>query len=113
MKRYVKSPILAVDKSSRDATRNLIRVSRSSNVWAYGFQGDNQDPRVGTLYIQFKGNNGGPGDIYAYYDVPSSLYRKWITAPSKGHFFWANIRNNFMYSKLTGDKRGKLRNAVR
>lgn len=111
MKRYIKTPIVAVDKSSRAAAQNLIRVSRSSNVWAYGFQGD-ANSNTGTMYIQFKGNNGGPGDIYAYYDVPKSLYRKWIVAPSAGHFFHANIRNNFWYAKLTGDKRGKLRNAV-
>lgn len=97
-------------ESSKDIMKHLIRC-RSSNVWGYAFdirEGEN----TGTLYIQFKSETGGPGDVYRYYDVPLKLYNKLVTAPSKGHNFWKYIRNNFQYSKLTGDKRGKLKNAV-
>lgn len=97
--------------SSRDLSKNLQRV-KSSNLWSYGFDIKDPKTRFGTMLIQFKGNNGGPGDIYQYFDVPINLWRRFITAKSKGHFFWVYIRNNFRYRKLTGDKRGKLPNAI-
>lgn len=96
-------------RSSRDITKDLIRV-KSSNLWSYIFQP--RDNNIGTLYIQFKGRGGGPGDVYAYYDVPSKLWRRFVSAQSKGHFFWEFIRNVFKYSKLTGDKRAKLANGI-
>lgn len=97
--------------SSRKNSTNLVRV-KSSNLWSYGINIKNRGDNTGDLYIQFKGKTGGPGDVYMYYDVPIKLYRRMISAPSKGHFFWEFIRNAFKYSKLTGDKRGKLKNAV-
>jgi hypothetical protein len=96
-------------RSSKDITKDLIRV-KSSNLWSYIFQP--RDNNIGTLYIQFKGRGGGPGDVYAYYDVPSKLWRRFVSAQSKGHFFWEFIRNVFKYSKLTGDKRAKLANGI-
>ena len=97
--------------TSKKLTENMVRV-RSSNVWAYKINVKDRKNNFGDVYVQFKGPNGGPQDVYVYYDVPVKLYRQWVTAPSKGHFFWVHIRNNFKYSKLTGDKRGKLKNAV-
>ena len=98
--------------SARDIERNLVRV-KSSNIWAYAIDIKDRHDKTGTVYIQFKGKNGGPtGGLYRYYDIPINLWRRFIRAPSKGMFFWRYIRNNFRYSKLTGDKRGKLRNAV-
>lgn len=103
-------PILAAKgRSARDITRNLVRV-RSSNVWAYGIE--MKDKKVGDVYVQFKGKNGGPDDIYCYYDVPVAVWQKILSHPSKGHAVWKYLRNNFLYRKLTGDKRGKLKNAV-
>ena len=106
-------PILAAKgkRNPKEITKNLIRV-KSSNIWAYGVEIKDNDVNVGDVYVQFKGKNGGPADVYRYYDVPISLWRKFIGAPSKGHFLWKYLRNNFLYSKLTGDKRGKLKNAV-
>lgn len=109
--RITKSKITAASWSPQEIQRKLIRVTNSSNVWAYAYN-ISEGKNLGTLYIQFKGKNGGPGDLYQYYDVPVNVYRKWITAPSKGHFFWANIRDVYLYRKLTGDKRGKLQNAT-
>lgn len=97
--------------SSRDLSKNLVRV-KSSNLWAYTISIKDNKSKVGDVLCQFKGKNGGPGDIYMYYDVPVSLWRKWLTAPSKGHFFWQYIRNNFYYRKLTGNKKGVLKNAI-
>lgn len=97
-------------QNSRQITDRIVRC-KSSNIWGYAYdiqQGEN----VGTLYIQFKNESGGSGDIYRYYEVPLRVYQRFISAPSKGHLFWQLIRNKFLYSKLTGDKRGKLKNAV-
>jgi len=103
--------VYGASKSSRDVAKHLVRV-KSSNIWSYGINIKDAKSGVGDVVIQFKGKNGGPDDVYIYYDVPVKLWRKFIGAPSKGHFFWANIRNNFWYSKLTGNKRGVLRNAI-
>lgn len=97
-------------QSSRDITKHMVRC-RSSNVWSYAFDID-QDSNEGTMYVQFKNAMGGAGDIYRYYEVPLKIYQKFVAAPSKGHSVWKYLRNNFSYSKLTGDKRGKLKNAV-
>lgn len=97
--------------SSRDLSAKLSRV-KSSNLWSYAFDIKDAKDKFGTMLIQFKGTKGGPGDIYQYFDVPVNLWRRFISAASKGHFFWVYIRNNFKYRKLTGDKRGKLPNAV-
>ncbi len=110
--RYVLlSSIINAGVSSRDITRDMVRV-KSSNVWSYKINIKKYGDKFGDVYVQFKGNQGGPGDIYVYYDVPVKIYRRWVSAPSKGHYFWQYIRNNFQYSKLTGDKRGKLKNAI-
>lgn len=102
-KKNIGVPILAAI-SSRDLSKKMMRVS-SSNIWSMGF--DPGQNNLGRLIIQFKGQHGGPGDIYLYYDVPNKIYQKMITAPSKGHAFWIHIRNRYKYSKLTGDKKAK------
>ena len=93
-------------RSARDVTKNMVRVN-SSNVWGYNFEVSNEDPNYCTIYMQFKNSNGGPGDIYAYYDVPIVVYRRMHTAPSVGHYFWVYIRNKYVTAKLTGDKKLK------
>ena len=97
--------------SSREITRSMVRV-KSSNIWSYTINVRNKENTLGDVYVQFKNARGGPGDVYVLYDVPTRIYRKWQSAPSKGHFYWQYLRNNYKYSKLTGDKRGKLKNAV-
>lgn len=119
MKILIKSStILAANRSSRnkskqksrDITDKMVRC-RSSNIWGYAYD-NGEGENIGTLYIQFKDPFGGVGDIYRYYDVPLRVYRRFVSAPSKGHSFWQLLRNKYYYSKLTGDKRGKLKNAV-
>lgn len=92
--------------SSREITKDMIRV-KSSNIWAYCVDIKNAKDKTCTLYIQFKGKNGGPDDIYCYFDVPIVIYRRMISYPSKGHFFWEYIRGKYAYAKLTGDKKTK------
>lgn len=102
--------IMAAIKT-RDITQNMMKV-KSSNIWSYGINIRKFGDKLGDVLTQFKGSQGGPGDIYIYYDVPVDVYRRWQSAPSKGHYFWRYIRNIYKYSKLTGDKRGKLKNAI-
>ena len=106
-----RSTVINAAIDTRDLTSTLVRV-KSSNMWAYGINIRNADDEFGDVLAQFKNEGGGPGDIYIYYDVPVKVYRRWVTAPSKGHYFWQYIRNNYRYSKLTGDKTGKLKNAL-
>ena len=104
-------PIMAKSDrmTTKDFIKKLIRV-KSSNMWSYAFQP--KDYNKGDMLIQFKGANGGPDDIYIYYDVPTKIWQKFVAAPSKGHFMWQYIRNVFKYAKLTGDKRTKLPNGI-
>lgn len=95
--------------STRDFAAKLKQV-RSSNVWAYAFNPKNE--QVGDLLMQFKNKNGGPGDVYIYYDVPNKIWHRLAVAESKGHAFWQLIRHKYTYAKLTGDKRTKLPNGI-
>ena len=97
--------------NTRNLAQNLVRV-KSSNIWAYGMNVRNSKDKTGDVVVQFKNKNGGAGEIYIYYDVPTVVYRRWQSAPSKGHYFWLYIRENYNYSKLTGNKHGILPNAI-
>ena len=97
--------------NTRDLSKDMVHV-KSSNLWSYKLNIKDRHDKYGDLLVQFKNESGGPGDLYIYYEVPLMVYRRWQSAPSKGHYFWVYIRNNYKYSKLTGDKRGKLHNAV-
>lgn len=95
--------------TTQDFVKKLTRV-KSSNVWSYAFQP--KDEKTGDMLMQFKKKDGGPGDIYIYYNVPNKIWQRLVAAPSKGHAFWALIRNVYTYAKLTGDKRTKLANGI-
>ena len=47
------------------------------------------DPQALKLRVRFKGNS-----IYEYDNVANDLYAAMMAAPSKGTFFWENIREN-------------------
>ena len=95
--------------TTQDFVKKLARV-KSSNVWSYAFQP--KDDKVGDMLMQFKNKDGGPGDIYIYYNVPNKIWQRLVAAPSVGHAFWALIRNIYTYAKLTGDKRTHLPNGI-
>ena len=97
--------------SSRDITRNMVRV-KSSNIWSYAINQRNSQDKTGDVYVQFKGKHSGPGEVYVFYDVPVKIYKRWAGAPSKGHFFWQYIRGKYTFAKLTGDKRTKQKGGV-
>ena len=97
--------------NTKNLAKNLIRV-RSSNVWAVGYNVKEGSNRIGDLVMQFKNPNGGGGDTYIYYDVPVQVYRKLVSAASVGHTFWVLVRENYNYSKLSGNRIGTLPNAI-
>ena len=97
--------------NTRNLASNIVRV-KSSNLWGYAINVKKHGDKTGDVIAQFKSETGGAGALYIYYDVPVQVYRRWVSAPSKGSFFWKHIRNVYKYSKLTGDKRGKLKNAI-
>lgn len=60
----------------------MIPVS-SSDIASVGYEGS-------TLHIRF--NFGG---LYAYYNVPASIYNGLLNANSKGRYFHANIKGRY------------------
>lgn len=76
----------------------MIPVS-SSNVHSIGFRLDQTRRRTdrGTLLIRFlgtssDGHRAGPGPLYEYFDVPTSLFLSFSRAASKGKFVWDSVR---------------------
>ncbi len=66
---------------------NMIPVS-SSDIASIGYDGS-------TLHILF--NSGG---LYAYYNVPESVYNGLMNASSHGKYFHANIRGRYGDTKI-------------
>ncbi len=60
----------------------------SSNISSIGYE-------QGNLIVKF--NNGR---LYIYYNVPSSIFNDFMTAPSKGQYLNINIKGRFNYSQL-------------
>ena len=73
---------------------NIQRIScRSSNIQEFGYDEDSR-----TLQIKFK--NGG---LYNYSPITLQSYLSFLRSPSKGKFFFKNIKNN----KLINSKKYK------
>ena len=62
----------------------------SSNLNSVGYEPDTK-----TLEIEF--HDGG---IYQYFDVPADIYQGLISAPSKGKYHHAFIKNTYRYQKI-------------
>lgn len=65
----------------------------SSNLAGYGYV-----QATGQLVIQFKS-----GKLYRYDEVPENVVKAFETAPSKGKFFGANIRDQYSTTELSDD----------
>lgn len=61
----------------------------SSDIASIGYE-------HGTLHIRF--HRGG---LYAFFDVPESVYEGLINASSHGRYFHAHIKNRYHYTKLS------------
>lgn len=67
---------------------NMIPVS-SSNLVAAGY-----DESSMTLRIQFFSGT------YDYYNVPRNIFNNLLSAPSKGQYHHAYIKNSFSYKRI-------------
>lgn len=65
----------------------MISVS-SSDIASIGYEGS-------TLHIRF--NSGG---LYAYYNVPTTVYNGLMSAGSHGKYFHANIKGRYGDTKI-------------
>ena len=54
------------------------------------------DSKEKVLVVEFTS-----GGIYAYYDVPQSVYSSLKNAESLGNYFYYSIRDNYKYEKLS------------
>ena len=66
---------------------NMIPVS-SSDISSIGYDGS-------TLHIRFRS-----GGLYAYYNVPNSVYNGLMNAPSHGKYFHAYIKGRYGDTKI-------------
>ena len=68
---------------------NRMPVS-SSNISSVGFDAD-------TLTLEIEFTNG---NIYQYFDVPSTVYEELLQADSKGQFLSTQIKGVYRYARL-------------
>ena len=64
------------------------------NVISSSLRSANYDDRTATLIIVFR--NGGR---YLYKDVPRTLYEALLSAPSKGSYFDAYIKDRYRFNR--------------
>jgi len=57
---------------------------------------DYDDARA-KLFVRF-----ASGEAYVYVGVPGEVHRSFMDAASKGHFFQAEIRDQYPYNRLEG-----------
>ena len=62
----------------------------SSNIRSIGY-----DSVSNTLEIEF--HSGG---VYQYFNVPESIYKELMQAPSHGSYFHRHIRERFRWTKV-------------
>lgn len=80
-----------------DLLSGAMEEVESSNVHSIGFQIANPGDRTGTLLVRYLGQHqggvrAGLGSLYAYRDVPVSLFRDFQHASSKGGWVWDHLR---------------------
>lgn len=66
----------------------VMRPVSSSNLESVGYEN-------GTLNISFI-----KGGLYAYYNVPFTVYQNLMSAPSHGKYFHAHIKGIYRYEKI-------------
>lgn len=60
----------------------------SSNIKSIGYENT-------TLYVAFLS-----GGLYAYYNVPESVYRALMSASSHGSYLAANVKGRYSYKRI-------------
>jgi hypothetical protein len=77
----------------------------SSHVATVGWEASEDDPKVGTLEVEF--NNGA---VYQYQDVPEGKFHGLREAGSVGTYLLSNIKGSYSYSKVMGNARSMTPN---
>lgn len=68
-----------------------LQTVNSSNIEAVGYH-----EQTGSLLVCFKHSQ----TLYAYLDVPKTVYDQLMESSSKGSFFAKNVKNNYFWEKL-------------
>ena len=55
------------------------------------------DPATNTLFIRFKSSQEGV--VYSYADFPVEKFNEFMASPSKGSFFYKEIKGKHAYQK--------------
>lgn len=71
-------------------------VEGSANIGGIGYDAENKVLRV--RFIK--------GSEYDFPGVTPEVHRKFLDAPSKGKFFYSEIRNNFQGAKVKSEPSG-------
>jgi hypothetical protein len=66
----------------------------SSSLAAVGFDG-----AVNELYVSFRN-----GTVYRYFQVPGSVYRALLAAPSLGRYFNETVRDRYPGERLRAEE---------
>ena len=66
----------------------------SSSLAAIGFDGT-----LNELYVSFRN-----GRMYRYFQVPSSVHRALLAAPSLGRYFNETVRDRYPSQRLPGEE---------
>jgi len=69
---------------------------QSSQLHSVGF-----DSATNTLEIQFLNKTGQPGSVYLYSNVPESVYKGLMEAPSAGSYFASSIKGVYNFTKVS------------
>jgi hypothetical protein len=80
-----------------DGRVSYTQVIGSSNVHSVGYKVETH-----TLFVRFldKTNGTAWGSIYAYLEVPSTLYLDVLRASSKGQFLNAQIKTTYRHKRI-------------
>jgi isoleucyl-tRNA synthetase len=62
----------------------------SSNLLAVAY---NRSTNIMTVWFK-------SGSVYRYWQVPDYKYESLLRAPSKGHYFYYNIRTSYVYERI-------------
>lgn len=70
----------------------------SSQIASVGY-----DERTRTLEVEFVTRKDTPPSVYRYRDVPAAVHAEFLTAPSLGIYFGANIKTRYKTLKINPD----------
>jgi hypothetical protein len=86
---------LRLKKAAGEAERRVARWALMPHVESQAIEALEYAPVERVLFVRF-----ADGDWYAYLDVAPETYAAFTSAPSKGRFFQAEVRDRYAYRKI-------------